>query len=249
MEFHMAGMLHEALMNQISLVLSLILLSSAVSGCGPVEAEHRGQELFAESSVSVSPSNLFSCSTCHATTQQADGARRLPGYTLYGAPQRASYWGGSVPRLIDAVNVCVVDFMRGEPLSLEDSTGLALLAYLRSLSAAPDDARPLTIVRNIDPTYVAQLPPGDSERGDSLYHDACAYCHGDVHSGKGRLGSRVSILPDATVEVFGGMARSIMIEKIRHGKFFHIGGNMPMYATEMLSDAEVADIVEYLMTH
>jgi thiosulfate dehydrogenase len=138
--------------------------------------------------------------------------------------------------------------MRGEPLSFDAPSGLALLAYLRSLSAAPDAARPLTFVRSIDPTYIAQLPPGDGSRGESLYHDACGYCHGDPHSGKGRLGTRVSILPEATLEVFGGMARSIMIEKIRHGKFFHIGGNMPPYGAEMLSDTEVADIVEYLLT-
>lgn len=236
-------------MRRTSLALSLLLLFClAHPGCGPVEAEDRGEDLFSEASLSVSPSNPFACATCHATTQRGAESRRRPGHTLYGAPQRPSYWGGSVPRLIDAVNVCLVEFMRGEPLSFDAPSGLALLAYLRSLSAAPDAARPLTFVRSIDPTYIAQLPPGDGSRGESLYHDACGYCHGDPHSGKGRLGTRVSILPEATLEVFGGMARSIMIEKIRHGKFFHIGGNMPPYAVEMLSDAEVADIVEYLLT-
>lgn len=237
-------------MSRAYLASSMVfLLCLSASGCGPVTAEDRGRDLFSQAALSVSPSNAFACATCHATTPQGIEPQRFSGHTLYGAPQRPSFWGGNVPRLIDAVNVCLVEFMRGDPLSLEDPSGLALLSYLRSLSAAPDPARPLSIVLSIDSTYLGRLPPGDGGRGETLFPTACGYCHGDIHSGKGRLSSRVSILPDATIEVFGSMARSIIVEKIRHGKFFHIGGNMPLYATEMLSDAEVADLVEYLMSY
>ena len=49
------------------------------------------------------------------------------------------------------------------------------------------------------------------------------------------------------MDIFGDKTHDIMIEKIRHGKFFGIGGNMPLYSTETLSDGEVADIVAYLL--
>ncbi|MBX5484795.1 MAG: cytochrome C oxidase Cbb3, partial [Myxococcaceae bacterium] len=40
--------------------------------------------------------------------------------------------------------------------------------------------------------------------------------------------------------------RLVIIEKIRHGQFFGVGGNMPLYGREMLSDEQVADLLAYL---
>ena len=40
--------------------------------------------------------------------------------------------------------------------------------------------------------------------------------------------------------------RPITIEKVRHGKYFGVGGNMPLYSLEALSDAQLSDILAYL---
>jgi thiosulfate dehydrogenase len=46
--------------------------------------------------------------------------------------------------------------------------------------------------------------------------------------------------------MFGAQSRAVVVEKVRHGKFFNLAGVMPFYAAETLSDAELADILAYL---
>lgn len=224
-----------------------LLLVAALGACGPIEAVERGEQLFNDSKLSVSSSNVFRCATCHATTEPAPGGQRLPGYTLRGAAARPSFWGGEYTLLLDAVNFCLENFMRGEPLPPGDASGLALLAYLRSLAPEPVPARPLTVVKNVDMAYLTAVAGGEAGRGEAIYRDACSYCHGALRTGEGRLGERVSILPHDTVRVFGADARGIVVQKVRQGKFFGIGGVMPFYSQEVLSDAELADLATYVL--
>lgn len=226
----------------------ILLLVALAAACGPEPAAERGRALSSDPRLSQSPSNVFSCTTCHATSAAEQEARRLPGHPLVGAAARPTFWGGGQSYLLDAVNQCLVDFMRGEHLGPEDPQGLALLAYLRSLApSSPEAALPCTVVRNVDSVYLASLPAGDAARGEAAYQKACAYCHGRPHTGEGKLGPRISTLPEDTVASFGAMAKSIALEKVRHGKYFSIGGVMPLYCTEVLPDAELADIAAYLL--
>jgi thiosulfate dehydrogenase len=70
------------------------------------------------------------------------------------------------------------------------------------------------------------------------------------HSGVGRLSDRVSVLPEDTLtehaQYSPSVQRLIFIEKIRHGRFLGYGGEMPPFSSELLSDADVADVLEYL---
>lgn len=230
-----------------ALITFLTVAAMTGAACGPIDAADAGRELFANPRLSISPSNAFACATCHATTPDGSEETKFSGYTLLGVSKRPMLWGDRYTQLIDAVNFCLTEFMRGEKLDMTNKNGLSLLAYLQSLDGGPATARPLTVVQNINDVYLATLPPGDSGRGERLYDATCAICHGDVHSGKGRLDSRVSIIPDDTIKGFGAQARAVTIEKIRHGKFFGIGGNMPFYSLEALSDAELSDIVTFLV--
>ena len=165
------------------------LLVTLAAGCGPQPAEERGRELASDPRLSPSPSNVFACTTCHSVSTSPE-SRIYPGHPLPGALTRPSFWGGEVRYVLDAVNQCFVDFMRGTPLAADDPSGRALLAYLRTLTpaaAGPDAARPCTVVRNIDPTYLAQLPTGEPARGADTYQRACAYCHGAAHTGQGLI--------------------------------------------------------------
>ena len=215
--------------------------------CAPEQAADRGQALATEARFSPSPSNVFACTTCHSVAgldQQA--TLRLPGFPLSGAASRPSFWGGGVRYLLDAVNHCYVDFMRGEKLSPDDIQGLELVAYLKSIAPQPEPARACTVVKNIDAAYLASLPPGDPRRGQGAYQTTCGYCHGQSHTGEGRIGPHISLIPDDTISTFGAQARTIVAEKARHGRYFGIVGNMPPYCVEALSDADLADILSYL---
>jgi thiosulfate dehydrogenase len=38
----------------------------------------------------------------------------------------------------------------------------------------------------------------------------------------------------------------VVIEKVRHGRFFGIGGEMPLFSSEALPDPALGDLLEYL---
>lgn len=231
--------------------LCAFLAALSLGACGPQSAAERGQALFSDPAFSPSPSNLFSCATCHAASPQSAADRqalRLAGGSLAGVVQRSALWCGRYPYLLDAVNTCLTTFMRGAALTADDPDGRALLGYLQTLPASAAPRPACTVVRTIDSTYLSGLPRGDAARGAAVYTAACALCHGQRGSGEGRLGARVSRVPDDTVATFGrGTAPAVVAEKIRHGKFYGIGGDMPPYTLETLSDAELADILSYLL--
>jgi hypothetical protein len=55
------------------------------------------------------------------------------------------------------------------------------------------------------------------------------------------------VLPADTLAAFPNQARAVLAEKARHGRYFSISGTMPFFCIERLSDAELADILAYLM--
>jgi thiosulfate dehydrogenase len=140
------------------------------------------------------------------------------------------------------MNVCVKDFMGGAPLKREDERARGLEAYLLSVSGA-SEPWPMTIVKNIDPLTAVQ---GDAGRGADAYRRSCRGCHGEPRTGAGRTDARTSIVPDDTVRAFPTEPRAAVIEKVRHGRYFNIGGRMPPYSLEALGDGDLADILAYL---
>lgn len=196
--------------------------------------------------MSTAASNAFSCSTCHAVTNS--DTRPLPGYSLEDVTARPTWWGGNVLTLLDATNQCITDFMGGKPLADTDEKGRGLFVYLESIS--PDTkaaAKSLTVVENI-----VDVPSGDAAQGKSIWTASCANCHGAAGTGQGRLTSLASIVPNDSIAAHGTDpktgARPVVIEKVRHGKYFMVGGFMPLYSLEALSDAQLGDVLAYLET-
>ncbi len=218
-----------------------------VAGCGSQPAVDYGRELFDSTSISSAASNPFKCSTCHEVT--ATPTKQLPGYVLYDSAVRASWWGGNVQTLLDATNQCIYNFMAsGKDLTATDEKGRALFVYLESISPdASAPTLPLTVVENI-----VDVPSGDAGMGQMIWNQSCANCHGAAHTGQGRLSDQVSIVPDDSIAAHGTSpttgARPVVIEKVRHGKFFAVGGNMPLFSVEAMSDASLGDILAYLET-
>jgi len=214
-----------------------------LTGC-TLSAERYGEQLFHDPAFSGSRVNAWSCATCHATS--ASDTRLLSGHPLGGATERPSYWGGKSERLIDAASFCYVYFMRGaKPLEPAEPRSRALYEYLASLKGSTE-AQPLTFVPNLPD----DVPRGDKARGEQVYASACRDCHGDIHTGRGRNSELANILPEVKeeyAEVFPGIPPAkVFVEKVRHGQFFAVGGNMPLFAVERLSDEDLGALLAYL---
>jgi len=222
-----------------------ILLLLATAACEQRAAD-AGRERFEDpQGFSDSSLNRMACADCHSADQGGDPERILPGFDLWGVGARASWWGGQSARLVDAVDQCIVYFLLGDPLDPESEAGMQLDELLRSITPEGSDPAPLpmTIVENI-----TAIPLGDAVAGEQTYDRTCGYCHGEPGTGAGGLSD--FILPDSTSEydgLFPGTPKGlVVIEAIRHGRFFGIGGQMPLFSLERLSDAEIGDILAYL---
>lgn len=216
-------------------------------GCGPIPAADYGEELFRDPKLSDSQYNAFSCATCHATTASPPRGKLYPGHSLHNVAFRPSWWGGYETRLLDAVNFCYTAFMRGvTPLAPDEPRSRALYEYLVRISPDSDaPAQPFSVVKDI-----TDVPRGEARRGADVYRAACQDCHGEAHTGKGRLTELAPVLPEVTRdygELFPGVAPGLVfIEKVRHGRFFGVGGNMPPYGREALSDQDLGALLAYL---
>jgi thiosulfate dehydrogenase len=218
------------------------------AGCGgSTSAADFGEELFQDSRLSESDFNSFSCATCHATTATPEPGLILSGYSLYNSAFRPSWWGGYETTLLDAVNFCYLNFMRGiSPLTPDEPKSRALYEYLVQIS--PDrqaPALPFTVVKDIN-----DVPRGTTSRGAEVYRAACQTCHGEAHTGKGRITQLAPILPEIA-DSYGGLfpgvpKQLVVIEKVRHGQFFGVGGTMPLYSREALSDADLGALLAFL---
>ncbi len=232
-------------MRQTAFVLLL------VAGCGgdqAIPAAQFGARLFDDEKLSTSPFNAFACRTCHTVEAGAPFVvqeRLDSGYNLADTVGRPSWWGSYQTTLLDAINTCLESFMGGRRLSADDDQARALYAYLDAGSPTPQVAAlPLTIVRDV------AAPPtstGEARRGSQVWAAACRRCHGAAHTGAGRLTSKASIVPGSSITQFGAQAAAVaVVEKIRHGRFFNIGGVMPFYSAEAMTDQQVADLLVYL---
>ena len=236
----------------VAAVAAALLSAASFAACGDeqVPASTFGAKVFSNTGLSTSPFNVFACSTCHSVSAPSAApaadvtpTRIDPGYNLYDVIHRPSWWNGERTHLLDAVNFCLDQFMGGKVLNADDAEARQLYEYFAANSPDPSPpALPITVVKNI--TALSDLT-GDGDRGKTLWNITCARCHGEPHTGKGSIG-KASLVPELTISAFGDQARAVIIEKVRHGKFFHIGGIMPLYSVETLTDQQLVDIVTFL---
>jgi thiosulfate dehydrogenase len=227
-----------------SLLGALALL--AASSCAPTPAVDVGRALFGDPRLSASAFNTVSCATCHDDGRGEAEERLLAGHPVTDTVFRPSWWGGAAPSLQDAVDNCLVFFMRERPMDPTAPASRALYEYLLSISPErPAPALPLTVVEN-----VADLPRGNPARGERVYQAACADCHGSAFTGDGRMSDLVSIVPDDSIgfaEQSGFPLTTVIVEKVRHGPFFGVGGTMPPFSVESLSDEDLGALLGYLV--
>ncbi|MEO6418399.1 MAG: c-type cytochrome [Polyangiaceae bacterium] len=207
------------------------------------DAEEHGRALFRDPAASPSQSNTFSCATCHPSD---DGTTRIfAGASLGGAVGRSSLWGGQENDLLRSINDCRAYFMdAASPWTADDEDAKAIYAYLLALE--PKSTAPAAFTRVI---AIADVPRGDAAIGASVFRETCQSCHGSLHDGAGKLATFVPSLPDDTATSHASLGaaavRLVFIEKIRHGAFVSTG-SMPPFSREVLSDADVGNLLAYL---
>lgn len=225
-----------------------VFLSLAAAGCAEdltISSADHGRDLYNSKALSSSNLNNYTCANCH-TLEPEPGGILHPGGPLAGATRRLSLWGGQENDLLRSINACRSYFMLApEPLTADEPDAEALYAFLKSLEPGDSEPIPFTVVRMIEP-----IARGDAGAGETGYTRSCGFCHGSMHTGLGRLSDRVPILPEDTIDEHINYTprdlRLVFIEKVRHGRFYGYGGDMPPLSTEVLSDSELADILEAL---
>ncbi len=224
-----------------------VLLVAAAACSGEISGADRGAELFESTDLSPSDLNVFSCATCHSTSEGAGPTDGHPGYRLFGVAARTRYWGEDYSVLEDAVSACLVFFMKAEPVDPADDDLHALYEYLLSITpdGSVDEPYAFTVVEN-----AADIPRGDAARGEAAYERACRRCHGEAFTADGSILREEVNLPGVTegyADDFPGVEPSlVVIEKVRHGRFFNIGGEMPLFSEEALSDDDLGALLSYL---
>ena len=229
-------------------LVAIAALLCAAACTRTISGAEAGEDRF-NSFDGISPStiNRYSCATCHQVGTTPDPSRLDAGYNLRGAARRTSWWGGQAIRLSDAVDQCLVYFMRGDPLDRDSEAARELYEYLESISPPGSDPtpRPFTVVENI-----AAIPSGDMARGETVYRASCQSCHGALHTGDGQILKKKIILPEFTDsydQIFPNIPKGlVVIEKIRHGRFFGTGGTMALFSPEAMTDAQIGDVLAYL---
>jgi thiosulfate dehydrogenase len=235
----------------LSSAAAVAAIVAACSSGGGVEhrsAVEHGRDLFFSVAASESSQNKFSCSTCHRATDDSDDRRILAGATLAGAVDRPTFWGGKVVDLLRAINDCRYYFMNAtRDWTPDDEPAKAMYAFLASLPKTATGPQPFTLV-----PIAQDLLPGDAARGEQVFASACRACHGQPHTGRDRLKDSIPTLPEESVKSFQSFGfdrtqvRTVFVEKVRHGGFLGLYGNMPPFSTDAMSDADLASLLSFL---
>lgn len=187
-----------------------------------------------------SDGNSFACANCHALSEPAPDGFLRPGHPIGDATKRASFKNGQITELREAVNTCRVEWMVATPYEADDPNWLALEGYLASQAPA-GDAEPIS--------YEIVQPPvdlmgGDPMEGQEVFNTRCIVCHGTDAAGTIRAPQLVGDLLDA--ETIGRRVRTSgsPTSPTYNGL---TGGRMPFWSADRLSDAELVDIVAFVL--
>ena len=195
----------------------------------------------------------LSCANCHADFDEEakpDGLIRA-GHSIIGVPQRGSAKGGMISganfaRAAGGGGFCYEHFLQRvapadvNPTAIPEEHAEALMAYFEAVSG--DNKGPEFKIEMLDAEAKAAAGekiaamPGDVRKGWQLFGRACVVCHPTPK--KAGIGSQlVRSRPPRNID--STMTR--WATKIRGG-----GTLMPFYASDILSDQDIADILAFL---
>ncbi|WP_111977668.1 DM13 domain-containing protein [Algibacillus agarilyticus] len=189
--------------------------------------------------------NSFSCLTCHAITENneqastVDGLKR-PASPLFNAVERASFLADSRTELLDAVNICLTDWMKAPTWQESNDDWLNLQAYLTQESDKTVAANKVTFTQ-ISP--LASFENADSDRGKTLFNKTCANCHGV----NGLGGDHAFKITERDLDP-AFIANKVRTSGSTSSQFFTglSGGRMPFWSEERLNNTDLNDIIAFV---
>ena len=196
----------------------------------------------------------LSCAMCHADFDEKarpDGLIRA-GHSVVGVPSRLSAKGGMLQgdafhRSAGGSGFCAAHFLQKIPAdkvdamaSLTPEQAEAFMAYFTEISLGkqgPEFTMQMLSKEEAqtEAAKIAELE-GDAEEGWKLFNAACNVCH---LTGTKRSAGPALVTRRATDKEY----RTRVADYVRGG-----GSLMPFFAEDRLSDQQVADIVEFVVT-
>lgn len=173
------------------------------------------------------------CVSCHL-----DNGRRANAIPLTGVYARYPSYNPRDNRVIsiqDRVNNCFRRSLAGRNIPIDGVQMNAIVEYLAVIS------RGIPVGAHVPgegmPTMVALI--GDTLRGEAVYTQRCARCHGD--NGQG--------IPPAT-PLWGARSYSVgaSLARVSRAATF-IRHNMPFDSAGVLSDQQAFDVAAYVLSH
>jgi thiosulfate dehydrogenase len=201
-----------------------------------------GEDLVMETQTFAKPyvGNGLNCRSCHL------GGGTMPNAMPYvGVPSlfpRHKPRSGKVITIQERINGCFRRSLNGKPLELNSPEMTAIVAYMSWLSQG------VPAGMEVEGRGTARLAPPASppnaERGQKLFIEKCAHCHGEEGQGmKGSEGAYVfpPLWGEQSFNIAAGMARlNTAAAFIKH--------NMPFGQEESLTDQEAYDIASFVTT-
>lgn len=187
--------------------------------------------------------NGLGCQNCHL-----DAGTRPYGLNFFSAHARYPQYRGREGRILtlgDRVNNCIERPMNGTPMPLDSKEMVAILAYMKWLSAgvpvgghvAGDQLKEIALLSR----------PADPHKGREIYTRHCMRCHGDDGQGVLKEDGKSYVYPP----VWGKQSYqpgSSMHRLIKSAQF--IKYNMPFdlarWDKPVLTDEEAQDVASYI---
>lgn len=188
--------------------------------------------------------NTFACATCHALSEPAADGLRRPGHPIGDALGRPSFKNGQVDTFLAAANTCLVEWMTvSEPWTDESPRFLALKEFLEERAGEATEAPPLQF-EIVPPPADAELMGGSVEVGRDVFNQTCSVCHAEDAVGTERAPALRGETLDAEL-----IARRVRTSGEKASPTYDglTGGRMPFWSASRMSDAELVDVIAFLL--
>ncbi len=207
--------------------LTVLLSSMSLLACGVAApaGNEAGEAVYRQP---LTDGNTFACSTCHALTASDDSPRRA-AHPIGGASRRGLWKNGAATTFLEAVNVCVKGWQGAPAWAATDPRFSALSAFLDAQGDQASEQR-LTFAQVAPPMT---LGGGQAARGQVVFNETCALCHGTDGAGSVRGPNLYGTQP--TAELVASRVRG-----------FPLVGRMPFWAEDRMSDDELRDVIAWL---
>ncbi|WP_096086188.1 DM13 domain-containing protein [Agaribacterium haliotis] len=194
--------------------------------------------------------NSFACANCHALTEPASDSFYRPGHAIGDATRRAMFKNGELDNLVDAVNVCLDTWMAVDtPWTEQSERYIALVDFLENEDQGSGPADLLQFAKATPLEFASNSAVnGSADDGRLFFNVSCAMCHGEDAEGTVRGPSLAGRLQYEGAANY--IARKVRLSGPTEHDVYNdgIGGRMPFWVEDRISDANLSNVIEFLIT-